>query len=194
MSISSLRSSNAADTTQYSSRPELQPPVQPFSTYQKQAYSGYQPAQTPSQTSALDGPPHHVSPVQQHDSASTTTTQKPKSRKRKRHDEQQDEDDEVDEAKEKTKGEKGAETKKRKDQDKDDRDYLIGLRDKVAAIIHDMASQGIPDRDEFEKAWKLLMELNKEIDGNTEEYLWWYGARPDRRGRDRAVTERKKED
>jgi hypothetical protein len=57
-----------------------------------------------------------------------------------------------------------------------------------------MASQGIPDRDEFEKAWKLLMELNKEIDGNTEEYLWWYGARPDRRGRDRAVTERKKGD
>jgi hypothetical protein len=194
MSIPSLRSLNAADTTQYSSRPELQPPVQSYSTYQQQAYPGYQPAHTPSQTSALDGPPHTISPVQGHDSASTTTTQKPKSRKRKRHDEQQDEDDEHDEAKEKTKGEKGAETKKRKDKDKDDRDTLIALRDKVADIIYDIASQNIADREEFEKAWRLLMELNKEIDDNTEKYIWWNGTRPNRRGRDRAVPERKQED
>jgi hypothetical protein len=168
--------------------------MQPYNSFHPQAYPGYLSTHTPSETPAVDGTPRSIAAVQQHDSASTTTTQKPKSRKRKRHDEQQDEDDEGNEAKEKTKGDKGAGTKQRKKQDKDDRDTLIALRDKVAAIIYDMASQRFPDWDEFEKAWRLLMELNKEIDGNTEKYIWWNGVRPERRGRDRAVPERKQED
>lgn len=38
------------------------------------------------------------------------------------------------------------------------------------------------------------MELNAEIDGNTELYLPWYSTRANLRKTDRAVPERKKED
>jgi hypothetical protein len=169
--------------------------MQPYNSFHLQAYTGYSSAYTPSQTPAVDGTPHSVAPVQQLDSTSTAAAQKSKSGKRKRHDKEQDGDDEDDEAKKKAKAKArlGAKTKDRKKQDKEGREFLIGLRDDVAAVIYEMASQGIPDRDEIEQQWELLMELNREIDGNTEKYIWWNGVRPERRGTDRAVPERKKE-
>jgi hypothetical protein len=175
--------------------------MHPYNSFHPQAYPGYSSAHTPSHTPAVDGTPHSVAPVQQLDSTSTAAAQKSKDRKRKRHDKEQDGDDEDDEddevkkkAKAKAKAEEGAKTKRRKEQDKKDREFLIDLRDKVADKIYKMVSQGSPDRDAFEQQWKLLMKLNKEIDGKTEKYIWWNGVRPERRGTDRAVPEREQED
>lgn len=71
------------------------------------------------------------------------------------------------------------------------------MRDEVASRAFDMASQHFPDaaaRAAFQEQWDTVMELNREIDNNTELYLPWYSTRASLRKTDRAVPERKKED
>jgi hypothetical protein len=166
-------------------------------------YPGHQPAHISPQTSAVNGTPGSIAPIQQHDSASTSTSLEPISRKRKEHAAQQEEENEDGEATKKSKGSKsskgdqGVQTKTRKAQDKVDRDFLIRLRDEAASRIFDMASRHIlpgAEWDAFQQQWERLMELNREIDGNTEEYISWGSTRSNLRKTDRAVPERKKED
>jgi hypothetical protein len=177
--------------------------MQPYNSFHPQAYTGYSSAYTPSQTPTVDGTPHSVAPVQQLDSASTAAAQKSKDRKRKRHDEEQDGDDEDDEddeakkkAKAKAKAEEGAKTKRRKDQDKKDRLAARKRRDIVAARIFNMATRNMlpAERVAFQHEWRRLERYTQIIDGDVEEYIWWNGVRPERRGRDHAVPERSEED
>jgi hypothetical protein len=163
-------------------------------------YPGPQPVDTPPQTSAVNGTSVTTAPDQHTGSASTSTSQKPDPEKRKRHDEQQEEGNEDGKPTKKTggsKGDKGVQTKNRKAQDKVDRDFLNRLRDEAASRIFDMASRHIlpgAEWDAFQQQWERLMELNREIDGNTEEYITWGSTRSNLRKTDRAVPERKKED
>jgi hypothetical protein len=180
----------------------MQVPIMP----DPQAYPGHQPADTLPQAPAVNGTPGSIGSVHHTRSASTSTAQNSNSKKRKRHDEQQEEDNEDSEANKKTegskgskgsKGDKGVQTKNRKAQDKVDRDFLIRLRDEAASRIFDMASRHIlagAEWNAFQQQWERLMELNREIDGNTEEYISWGSTRSNLRKTDRAVPERKKED
>jgi len=100
-------------------------------------------------------------------------------------------------AKTKNKGDKGVQTKERKKQDWEARKELSRIRDEAADRAFEMASQYILDgaaRIAFQQQWDFVMELNREIDDNTEKYLPWYSTRLSLRKGDRAVPERKKKD
>ena len=213
---------NKSDTTQdprirFSGLPLQQSHNNPF---QQEAYPGYRHTFTTPPLPAADGTPFPAAHDHQHvlasiesappepvstnpastEPASAETTKKPRQRKRKRPADQQEEgegDDEQKDAEKNNKGDKGVITKGRKEQDKKDRETLSRLRDEAASRVFETASRHIPAGAEsvaFRQQWDLVMELNAEIDGNTELYLPWYSTRANLRKTDRAVPERKKED
>jgi len=202
---------NISDTTQNyrTDFPGLPNSQQYNNPFQQQAYPGYLPAYSTPRTPAAGGVPLSAASGHQHvlastesvstEPASTEPTQKPKRKPKKpvkQHDGGEGEDGHKD-AKTMNKGDKGVQTKERKKQDWEARKELSRIRDEAANRAFEMASQYIPDgaaRIAFQQQWDFVMELNREIDDNTEKYLPWYSSRLSLRKGDRAVPERKKED
>ncbi|KAK6003606.1 hypothetical protein QM012_009377 [Aureobasidium pullulans] len=169
-----------------------------YTPYAQHAYPALQPAQTWPQAATYNTAPLPVAPVQQATSSGIGAIQRASLSRRRRHQEEEGQEDEDDDQQNKkfyrkSKSEKGIETKKRKKQDVADRRDLSQLRDEVATRLFEMAQQHLPPNvvRAFSEHFDMLMELNQEIDRNTESYIEWNGTRPNHRQSARAVPKRR---